>query len=47
MNFNNLPENSLVTQIDNVIKKKNSWKEWYLGLNYQPCFNATNDENFT
>ncbi|WP_049235657.1 Tn7-like element transposition protein TnsE [Moraxella canis] len=47
MNFNNLPENSLVTQIDNVIKKKNSWKEWYLGLNYRPCFNATNDESFT
>lgn len=22
MNFNNLPENSLVTQIDNVIKKR-------------------------
>lgn len=47
MNFDNLPKNSLVTQIDNVVKRKNNWKEWYLGFNYQTYLNESNDTNFT
>ncbi|WP_395145737.1 hypothetical protein ACF3NV_04885 [Moraxella atlantae] len=47
MNFDNLPKNSLVTQIDNVIKRKNNWKEWYLGFNYQTYLDESNDSNFT
>ena len=47
MNFDNLPKNSLVTQIDNVVKRKNNWKEWYFGFNYQTYLNESNDTNFT
>jgi len=47
MNFDNLPKNSLVTQIDNVLKRKNNWKEWYLGFNYKTSSDEGNDANFS
>ena len=46
MNFENLPKNSLVQRIDNTLKRKDTWKNWYLGFNYQLSSDESNKSNF-